>query len=137
MQEAIKSFAKQFTFEPVIVNAELLKPSKKFVLGGMGGSHLAGDIIKMTRSDLDFQIHSDYGLPPLLIADLKERLCIASSYSGNTEETIDFAEVAQKNKLNLAVIATGGKLIEFAKNHCVPFIVLPSDGIQPRMALGL
>lgn len=136
MREAIKNFAEQFNFKAVVENKSSLKPAKKVVLGGMGGSHLAGDIIKMVRSDLDFQIHSDYGLPRLLPEDLKERLFIASSYSGNTEETIDFAEKAFENKLNLAIIATGGKLLEFAKKNNVPYVVLPSEGIQPRMALG-
>ncbi|MEO8637299.1 MAG: SIS domain-containing protein [Candidatus Taylorbacteria bacterium] len=136
MEEAIQKFAKQFTFEPEIVNAESLKLARKFLVCGLGGSHLAVGLLKMREPSMDIFIHRDYGLPGLLDADLKERFCIASSYSGNTEETLDFAEKAFEKGLQIAVIATGGKLIDFAKKHELPYIVIPSTGIQPRMALG-
>ncbi len=173
MQDAILNFPKQFHWRPKIENGPL-KKYKKFVVAGMGGSHLAGDIIKSLRPELDIVVHSDYGLPiglpPFLIPSTSLRadkegekgefssptpsssppraggenkrsqrrgvLVIASSYSGNTEETIDAFEKAVAENLPVAAIAIGGKLLELAKKHSVPYIQLPDTGIQPRSALG-
>ncbi len=131
----IKNFNKQFAWEPQVENAEKLCKFRKFVVAGMGGSHLAADLLKTWRPDFDVIVWSNYGLPPLPLKELKERLIIASSYSGNTEETIDVFETALKRKLNVAAVASGGKLITMAHMLKVPHIVVPSH-MQPRMALG-
>ncbi len=136
MHEAIKSFPKQFLFEPEIKNGPLKKFSK-FVLVGMGGSHLAVDLIQSMDPLKNILIHEDYGLPQLSEKGMKERLVILSSYSGNTEEVIDAFQAALKKKLNMAVMSVGGKLIELAKEHDIPYVKLPDMGIQPRLALGL
>jgi glucose/mannose-6-phosphate isomerase len=61
---------------------------------------------------------------------------VASSYSGNTEEIISFFEAARARGLNLAVVASGGRLLDLAREHGVPYAALPTDGIQPRVAIG-
>lgn len=131
----IKNFNKQFAWEPQIENARMLKKFKKFIVVGMGGSHFAADIIKTWRPDFEVIVWSNYGLPPLPPKKLEEYLIIASSYSGNTEETIDAFEFAIKNKLNVAVMASGGKLITMAQMLKLPYVAVPS-GVQPRSALG-
>ena len=140
MERAIKNFAKQFSFKPVIKNSGALPRGRnnkgKYLLIGMGGSHLSADMLKCLRPGHHLVIHSDYGLPPMPTARLKEHLVILSSYSGNTEETINAFHAGRRAKLNMAVIAVGGALLELAKEHGVPYIVLPETGIQPRMALG-
>ena len=140
MEKAIKDFAKQFSFKPVIKNVGALPRGRnnkgKYLLIGMGGSHLSADVLKCLRPGHHLVIHSDYGLPPMSAAHLKEHLVILSSYSGNTEEEIDAFHAGRRAKLNMAVIAAGGALLELAKEHGVPYIVLPETGIQPRMALG-
>jgi len=133
MRDAIINVLKQFAYEPQVENVDHLKRWKKFVVCGMGGSHLAGDLLKLLKPTLDIVIHSDYGLRAML--DLKERLVIVSSYSGNTEEVIDNVREARRRKLSVAVIASGGKLIALAKQFQIPCVVLPS-GVQPRMAIG-
>ena len=90
MREAIKNFSQQFDFTPVVENEAQLKRSGKFVVAGMGGSHLAAGLLKVWNPYLDIVIHREYGLPAIEEKDLQSRLCIASSYSGNTEEVIDF-----------------------------------------------
>jgi hypothetical protein len=135
--EDIKNYAKQFEYEPNIENIGKLKKFKKFVICGMGGSHLAADIIKAWHPEADIIIWSDYGLPPLPEKELKERLIIASSYSGGTEETIDAFTVAKAKHLEIAVIATYGKLITLAQKNKIPFVQLPNHHSQPRMATGL
>ena len=132
MYEAIKNFNKQFEYEPVVENADKLERKDKFIVAGMGGSHLAVDILKISRPSLDVLVHKNYGLPN----DIKDRLLILSSYSGNTEEIISAFEEGIKGGLSMAVISTGGNLIELAKENSIPYIQIPDTGIQPRNALG-
>ncbi len=135
MERAILNFPLQLAFDPEIENEKYLKPAQKYILGGMGGSHLAGGLLKVARPNLDIVIHRNYDLPEL--QDLKERLVIASSYSGNTEETLSFLEKARKANLNLIVISTGGKLLELALKYGLPFIQIPKEPrFAPRMAIG-
>lgn len=136
MEQAILGFNTQFAFQPEIHNVAAFKPAKRLIVAGMGGSHLAGDLLSACDPTLDVYVHRDYGLPPLSDERLRGSLLIASSYSGNTEETLDFATKALLARLNLAIVAVGGKLIEFAKKNKLPYIVLPDTGIQPRSALG-
>ena len=133
----IKNYPKQFEYEPAIENVGKLKKSKKFIVCGMGGSHLAANIIKAWHPELDIIVWSNYGLPPLSDAELKERLIIVSSYSGGTEEAIDAFNTAKTKKLNFAAIASHGKLIALAEKNKVPYVRMPDLHQQPRMATGL
>jgi len=135
MYKTIKETAKQFAFEPKIGNEENFHPASKYVLVGMGGSHLATGLLKILKPELDIIIHRDYGLPAL--TDLKERLVILNSYSGNTEEVLDAYAKAGELGLNRAVISINGKLLEQAKKDKVAYIQMPDFGIQPRSALPL
>ncbi len=143
MEEAIRNFPKQFAWEPKIENEDLLHTYSKFVVAGMGGSSLAGDLMKVWNPLLDLTVHRDYGLPETCLpsgmvaeADLNRTLVIASSYSGNTEETLNALDTAIEFGLAVAVIAAGGKLLAKAKELGLPYVELPADGIQPRMATG-
>ena len=141
MEQAIRNFNKQFAWKPVMLGSTSKTPKEvepkrftKFVVGGMGGSHLAAGLLAGSKPELDIVIHRDYGLPEL--SDATERLFIASSYSGNTEETMDFVQVAHKRGHAVATISVGGKLLEFAQKNKLPHIVIPDTKIQPRSALG-
>lgn len=136
MYEAIKSFAKQFAYEPKIENAGALKPTTKFLVVGMGGSHLAADLLKVWDPSFDVIVSQDYALPALSENTLKDRLIILSSYSGNTEEVLSAFEEAGTKNLPRAIISIGGKLLELAKKYKLPYIQMPDTGIQPRSALG-
>lgn len=138
MENSILNFAKQFAFRPEIINSEKLKNKvfKNFILGGMGGSHLSAGILHAHDPSINLYIHRDYGLPPYEEEFCQNSLFIASSYSGNTEEIVDFADEAYSKGYDLIIITTGGKLLDFAKINSLPYIKLPDDGIQPRIALG-
>ena len=133
LREAILNFNKQFTFEPKVVNVNKLKKASKFLVAGMGGSHLAADLLHLVNPKIDLIVHSDYGLPEI---NYQNCLVILSSYSGNTEETLDAYRLAKKKKLPMAVITVGGKLLAMAKKDGLSYIELPNTGIQPRSALG-
>ncbi len=135
MYTAIKETAKQFGFKPKIANVDKLFQASKYVLVGMGGSHLAANLLQIIKPELDIIIHSNYGLP--IIFDLKERLIILSSYSGDTEEVLDAYQKAGRLGLNRAVISIGGALLDQAKRDGVPYLKMPDFGLQPRLALPL
>lgn len=107
---------------------------KDVIVAGMGGSALAAEIVKTwlaPKLNISFEIVKAYDLPAY---DHRNALVIASSYSGNTEETISCLEQAIKKDAQVAVIASGGKLIEMAKKGDMAHVVLPAN-FQPRMAM--
>ncbi|TAL14272.1 bifunctional phosphoglucose/phosphomannose isomerase, partial [Patescibacteria group bacterium] len=61
-------------------------------------------------------------------------LFIASSYSGNTEETLSALEQAEVKGAQLGIIAAGGKLIDIAGSDRIAHVQLP-EKLQPRMAV--
>lgn len=112
-----------------------LKPDStvnNVVLGGMGGSALAASIVTSWPGvNKPFEIVRQYDLPGY--AD-ENTLFIASSYSGNTEETLSTLSQAEERGCQIVVIAEGGKLSERAKEKNYPLYKIPS-GFQPRMAV--
>ena len=137
MYDAIKSFPAQFGFAPEIENKEKLGDYERFVVLGMGGSHLAADLIAAWKPSLPLTVHSDYGLPYISDAAAQKTLVITSSYSGNTEETIDGFEEAGRRGIVRAALSVGGKILELARQSGVPYIQFSDTGIQPRSAIGL
>ncbi len=136
LYDVIKNFNKQFDYEPIIENKSAWRKFDKFIIAGMGGSHLAADLVKIIDPNLDVLVHTDYGLPQIPETDLKSRLLIASSYSGNTEETLDAYDAARAKGLSVTAVSVGGKLLADAKKDGIPYVVMPDTGIQPRSALG-
>lgn len=60
----------------------------KVVILGMGGSAIGGDFVRrlaIAEGKVPVWVHRDYGLPAFVD---DSTLVIASSYSGNTEETL-------------------------------------------------
>jgi len=135
MRDAIINFPNQFKWTPKIEGGKI-KKYKRFLVCGMGGSHLAAGLLQMIKPDLDIIIHRSYGLPNLTEDLWKKRLVIISSYSGNTEEVIDGLIEAQKRNLPTVIITKGGKLLELAKQNNLSFVQIPDTGIQPRSSLG-
>ena len=131
--EIFRDFNKQFEFEPKINNLKNLKKSSDLFLAGMGGSHLSADLVKSVYPQLNLKIHSNYGLPQGIN---KESLLIVSSFSGNTEETIDSLDSALKKNIPVIIISSGGKLIEISKEKNLPYILLPNTINMPRLAIG-
>ena len=133
MKDLILKLPEQLNWTPELKRSERLNLSaKSYLLAGMGGSHLAGDIILAWQPECDISIWSDYGLPTGLS---DECLVIISSYSGNTEEAIDNAETARRQGRRPVVITSGGYLYELAEREKWPLIALPPNW-PPRLATG-
>ncbi|MDE1970293.1 MAG: hypothetical protein KGI50_01820 [Patescibacteria group bacterium] len=137
MYDAIQNFSKQFEYEPVVENADFLPRATTFVVVGMGGSHLAADLIRAWKPDANIVVHRDYGLPSIARSEERDVLVVISSYSGNTEEVLDALHVARAEDFPVAVIAKGGKLLEEAYANTFPYVKLPDMDLQPRLAIGL
>jgi len=105
------------------------KEFKNVVLAGMGGSALSAYVaLSWPGVPVPYEICRDYDIPSYVGADT---LFIASSYSGNTEETVSALQHAAKTGATIVVIASGGKLEQMAADGGYPFLKLPS-GFQPR-----
>jgi len=108
----------------------------KIVISGMGGSAIGADLLAAyiaPTCPVPVIVHRDYGLPAW--AQGPETLVIASSHSGNTEETLEAFNTALHNKCQLMAIATGGKLAELAAQAKIPLWKFEHTG-QPRAAVG-
>ncbi len=121
------------------VNGDLsgFSPSqfRNIIVAGMGGSAIGGDFVRSYLADkltVPMFINRNYGLP--LFVD-SNSLVIASSYSGNTEESLSAFEEAMSRGCKIIVATTGGKLLAMAQANNCPYIVLPG-GFEPRAALG-
>lgn len=126
---------KQVLYEAVVEQPEHDgRTLKRVVVAGMGGSALAALVVKnWLESDLNIPIEviRTYAAPGYVDADT---LVICSSYSGNTEETTTFLETARAKGAQIAVIASGGSLLQTARANQIAHIQLPV-GLQPRMAM--
>lgn len=106
----------------------------RIVIAGMGGSALAALLAKSWLKEeltVPFEVVRGYRLPGYVDGST---LVIASSYSGNTEETLSSLEHARQRGAQIAVIASGGALIDQAIASEIAHVKLPSD-LQPRMAV--
>jgi len=136
MEKIISNFNKQFEYEPKIEGKFSLKGIKNFIVVGMGGSHLAADILNCYDPSFNIIIHKNYALPLLSDEIFKKSLIILNSYSGNTEEVISAFNLALEKKLKTVSISVNGKLLELSKENNIPFVKLPEPPIPPRLALG-
>lgn len=99
------------------------------VFAGMGGSALAALVsTSWPRVNVPFEICRTYDIPSYVSGTT---LFIASSYSGNTEETIEALRQAEEKGAKVAVIASGGRIGEIAREKGYPQAQLPDVG-QPR-----
>ena len=102
---------------------------------GMGGSAIAGDLIKDILFD-SLKVPSNVVRGYLAPAYCTENtLTIASSYSGNTEETLSAVQAAAAKGSQVVVVTSGGKIKELAEKNGWSLIIIP-QGYQPRQALG-
>ena len=107
----------------------------KILIIGMGGSAIGADFARtIIANNLSMPIFiiRDYSIPAWVD---KKTFVIASSYSGNTEETLAAYNECVEKGCHSIVISTGGKLSECANRNNVGVVKLPV-GYQPRAAIG-
>jgi glucose/mannose-6-phosphate isomerase len=102
---------------------------------GMGGSAIAGDLLRGYLEDVmpvPVAVNRDYGIPRFAGG---KTLVIASSYSGNTAETLSATQEAIERQCPVIGITTGGKLADILSKNGFSHISIPK-GYSPRAALG-
>jgi len=103
---------------------------------GMGGSGACGRFLQ-TLCDADglipVAVWRDYGVPSWISPDW---LVIATSYSGNTEETLDAAEKALAADCTVLTISSGGTLAGLSEMHPRAHQIFVPGGRRPRAAFG-
>ncbi|MFC1959901.1 bifunctional phosphoglucose/phosphomannose isomerase [Chloroflexota bacterium] len=109
---------------------------KMIVLTGMGGSAIGGDYMAALvghASPVPILVNREYDLPAYVAGP--DVLVIASSNSGNTEETLAVYDIAKTRGVKILAMTTGGELAARATADGVPLWQF-SYSSQPRAALG-
>lgn len=106
------------------------------LIAGMGGSAIGADLLAAYAGPLcplPIMVHRDYDLPAW--ARGPQTLVIASSHSGNTEETLSAFEQARERGCRTLVLTTGGRLAQLGAESGAPVWRFEHSG-QPRSAVG-
>jgi glucose/mannose-6-phosphate isomerase len=114
---------------------EIVRHVTIFGLGGSAAPHdIAADVISnFHKSSVRIEIiHADTPNPDYID---ENTLVILSSFSGNTEETINCYDNVRKRTDLLLIIAKGGQLGQIAKRDNIPLIQLPTDDKDPAYVL--
>jgi len=110
-------------------------PLRGVIVAGMGGSAIGGDLLAALARDLatvPVVVHRNYGLPAWAGP---HTLVLASSYSGNTEETLSSAAEAFRRGAPLVAVTTGGELARRSSSWGASLLTFDYPA-QPREALG-
>jgi len=109
--------------------------AERLVVLGMGGSAIAGDILRSLAAIAGrkpVSVVRGYDLPPYVD---QRTLAVACSHSGGTEETLSAFQQALAAGARTVALTTGGRLGELAQERGVPVLRYQYAG-EARSALG-
>ena len=139
MKTLVENFSKQLTEAIAIGNkATLTKSNVKIsnvLICGLGGSGIGGSIVKelvVDKANVPVEVAKGYFIPSYVN---ENTLVIISSYSGNTEETLNCMQLALEKNAKISCITSGGKVQEIANTKQLDYIIVPG-GMPPRSCLG-
>lgn len=118
---------------------DLVRPGsdiRNVVIMGMGGSGICANLVESLtfgRIPIPITVYKSYNIPQFVSP---HTLFIACSYSGNTEETIAALNKALLKRAQCIAIASGGKLLDIAREFNLFYIQLPGGSDSPRAMLG-
>lgn len=125
-----RAWQKAFTVELPPAYKEL----DSVIILGMGGSAIAGQLVRrlaLLEGRIPVWVHQDYDLPHLVN---DRTLVIASSYSGDTEETLSCFAQSLGTPAKKLVFTAGGKLRALADSEGIPCVTIDYKAV-PRAAL--
>jgi glucose/mannose-6-phosphate isomerase len=139
MKNLVASFSKQLK-EAIEIgkNAKLSRSGHELshvLICGLGGSGIGGSIVSEMlagEANAPIQVSKGYFIPAYVN---KHTLVIISSYSGNTEETLQCLEQALSKEAKIVCISSGGKIAAIAVEKKLDLITIPG-GMPPRSCLG-
>lgn len=140
MDKLIARFTDQLA-EALAIGAQtsIKKPRKKInkiYVAGLGGSGIGADFVSAIirkEANVPYLVGKGYTIPAYVDSNT---LAIASSYSGNTEETLQAFRAIEKTGAKIVVISSGGKLIKAARSKGYDYIKVPDGWPSPRACLG-
>ena len=104
----------------------------RVIIMGMGGSAIAGLIMKDISPHLEIIVERNY-FPNAIIDE--HTLLIICSYSGNTEESLSYYNHASALTNNIFGVTSGGKLLKLLQKDNYNYCLLP-EGYPSRSILG-
>lgn len=129
MEEAVVA-ARQVTDVPSIDDIDHV------VMMGMGGSGIAGDIVRAVAGPMmpvPVVVSKGYPCPGFVN---RRSLVVAVSFSGNTEETLEAAAAAEAAGAQMIAVTSGGELGDLAADWGTPVYSLDASIPMPRAAVG-
>jgi glucose/mannose-6-phosphate isomerase len=102
----------------------------------MGASGIAANLIESLtfgRVPIPITICKSYSLPQFVSP---HTLFIACSYTGDTEETVAALQKALLKRASIIAVASGGKLLDIAREYNLFYIQLPSGAESGRYMIG-
>lgn len=140
MDQLVAEFPQQLLEALQIGQAASIRPHTAPIYrahaAGLGGSGIGANFVaSFIREEcgIPYTVSKGYSVPKYVDHNT---LAIASSYSGNTEETLESFQQFLQSGAKVVCIASGGKLIEAAREHGLDFIQLPGGKPAPRACLG-
>lgn len=109
---------------------------RQVLVAGMGGSAIGADLLAAYIEpfcQVPVVIQRDYNLPAWAVGE--QTLVIASSHSGNTEETLSILAQARESNCQLYAITTGGRISREALEASAGWWIFEHYGM-PRSAVG-
>ena len=109
---------------------------RNVVVAGLGGSGIGANLVQAIIAPelkVPFMVSKAYDLPAFID---EHTLFIASSFSGNTEETLTSLKEAFARKCTVIAITSGGSLLEQAQQHHLDHALIPGESKSPRACLG-
>jgi glucose/mannose-6-phosphate isomerase len=106
------------------------------VVLGMGGSGIGGDVCAAVAgpvSRVPIVVSKHYECPGFVGPDT---LVVASSFSGNTEETVGAARAARDAGARVVALTAGGELARLAEEWQVPLLPVDASIPMPRAGIG-
>ena len=90
------------------------------VFAGMGGSGTIGDTIQaiLSKQNIHVNVSKGYVLPKTVDSNT---LLIATSVSGNTDETLEIVKNAKETSAKIVCFSSGGLLEKFCQNNNIGF----------------
>lgn len=139
MKTLVANFSKQLT-EAISIGSKATftaSASKinNVLICGLGGSGIGGSIVAQLvtpKATVPIDSSKGYFIPGYVN---ENTLVIISSYSGNTEETLQCMEQAIQKKAKIVCITSGGSVEKIAKEKGFDHILVPG-GMPPRSCLG-
>ena len=139
MDTLVARFIDQVKEANDLFSAKSLSPAgeiRTVYIAGMGGSGIGGDFVATLGrpgASVPIVVGKNYEIPAWID---EHTLCICSSYSGNTEETLTAMDAMMTRGAQIVCITSGGRMLELAEEHGHDYLQLPGGWPSPRACLG-